>query len=173
MLFYSTRSCADIKPSSPAKLLNSEHLNKELDKKEVMITTNRRHHLSLMGESVTAKYLALKIYSGQLIATDPSLEPIERETGFHFSDAGDCVSLNTHNSSMIRHLLCCKFVQVDEIELHTPTNTATGLSCTFPIGSLSIHEPRRDNRPSRVVSRVARTRCTWKCVSVTQAGGLQ
>lgn len=116
----------------------------------------------------------LRKYSGQPIANDPRLAAIERETGFHYSDAGAFVSLNTHNAATIKQLLRSDFVRLDELELYLPDECVVGLSCSFPIGALSIHTPRQDNHSSRVVSRAAQS-LIWHpdCVAATQIGSLK
>ena len=120
----------------------------------------------------TPYYAHHRTYAGQPVGNDPTLLAHERETGLNFSDASGLVSLNTHNAALIRHLVQCPFVMLDEIEEFLSTGQVVGLSCSFPIGALSIHMPRQNDYPSRVVSRAALTPRSGRiCVPVAQGGG--
>ena len=114
-----------------------------------------------------------RTYSGQPVGTDPRLEPGERETCINFSDANGMAYLNTHCAALIKALLRCAFVDVEELEIYEPEGCVVGLSCRFSIGALSISPPRADPRPSRVVSRKAHALSSdhLQCVATTQVGG--
>lgn len=109
-------------------------------------------------------------YSGEPVVNDPRLKAAERETCFHMRDGSPLVDFNSHSAAVIRGFLAAPFVLVDDVELLEPEGVVVGLSGSLPIGALSIHPPRRDDRPSRVITRAARQPAELEeCVVATQS----
>ncbi len=89
-------------------------------------------------------------YNGEPVGADPTLTPVERETGFTTSDDDDMVRFSTYQPAFLRGILDAEGVTLTDV--YVLRGNVVGAMGYFPRSMLAVKSPRRGNSPGRVVS---------------------
>ena len=102
-------------------------------------------------------------YTGEPVGSDPTLTPIERETGFTMSDDDEMVRFSTYQPGFLRRVLDADGVTITDVYLRG--GKAVGAMGYFPRAMLGVKKPRRSNAPGLVVSSAVRCGIVPKVVN--------
>jgi len=102
----------------------------------------------------TLRYEHRTSYTGEPVGSDPTLTPIERETGFTMSDDDEMVRFSTYQPGFLRRILDADGVTITDVYLRD--GKAVGAMGYFLRSMLGVKKPRRSNASGLVVSSAVR-----------------
>lgn len=105
-------------------------------------------------------------YQGEPIGSDPTLTPIERETGLTMSDDDEMVRFSTYQPGFLRRILDADGVTITDVYLLR--GKVVGAMGYFPRSMLGVKKARRSNAAGLVVSSAVRRGIVPKVASKTR-----